>query len=224
MDKILIIGSGEHARMIVELIHEQKKYQIAGFVTDKRKKLGKIIYGYKIICYEKNLKLFLKKNKGIRYYALGIGDSNGMKFREDLQKKYDKILEPATIISPNAIISKFAKIGKGTIVEAFSKIMNGAKIGKHCMIESFTAINHDQVIGNNTFIGNNVSLACTKIGANCIIGDGSTIGFKVKIGSNCIINQGTMISKDLKNNFIAYGQPASFFRIKPKLQKLFRKK
>lgn len=210
-EKLLIIGTGQHARMLIELIEEQNKYSIVGLISKKKEK--KKIYNYPILCSDKYLKKFLKENKDVKNYALGIGDNNGgMVERNKIITKFDKILNPVNIISPRALISKHATIGKGNIIEAFAKIMNGVKVGNHCMIESYTAVNHDQVIGSNTFIGNNVSMAGKKIGKNCIIGDGATIGYKVIIGSNCIVNQGSVINTNLKNNVIAYGQPLKIIK------------
>ena len=207
MEKIIIIGTGQHARMLVELIEEQNCYKIVGFISKKKEKKKKIL-NYPILCSEINLKKFLKKNHDIKYYACGVGDNaGGMIARKKICDYYDKILKAPKIISPRSYISSYSRIGKGTIVEAFAKIMNGAVIGSHSMIESFTAINHDQLIGSNVFIGNNCALAGKKIGSNSIIGDGSSIGYKVSIGKNCIINQGTVLNTNLKNNMIAYGNP-----------------
>ena len=57
--KLLIVGTGQHARMLVELIEEQGKYYSR--FCFKRKKVIKKILGYPILCAEKNLKNFLKK-------------------------------------------------------------------------------------------------------------------------------------------------------------------
>ena len=58
-EKIIIIGTGQHARMLVELIEEQNKFSILGFVS-KTNEIKKKILNYPIICEEKSLKKFLK--------------------------------------------------------------------------------------------------------------------------------------------------------------------
>lgn len=206
MNKLLIIGTGQHARMLVELIEEQAKFQIVGFVSKEKEE--KKIYNYPIVCNDNNVKNFLKKNPSIKYYVCGVGDNfGGMIGRRKIIEKFDKKLIAATIISPKAYISKFSKIEKGCVIEAFAKIMNGVKLGRHSMVESFTAVNHDQKIGENVFIGNNCALAGKLVGSDTIIGDGSVIGYKVNIGKNCIINQGTKIYKNIKSHSIVYGSP-----------------
>jgi sugar O-acyltransferase (sialic acid O-acetyltransferase NeuD family) len=222
--KILIIGTGQHARMLVELIEEQGKYLIAGFIS-KNQNRGVKILGYPILCVEKNLKNFLKKNRDIKFYACGVGDnSGGMLGREKIIKFYDNLLFAPKIISPRSYISKYSKIGKGSIIEAYAKVMNGATIGKHCMIESFTAVNHDQKIKSNVFIGNNCALAGKSVGKNTIIGDGSSVGYKVSIGSNCIINQGTVVTNNIKNNRIVFGNPCKVLKNNNKFVNAIKKK
>ena len=223
MNKLLIIGTGQHARMLVELIEEQAKFQIVGFVSKEKEK--KKIYNYPIVCKDNNLKIFLKKNPSIKYYVCGVGDnSGGMAGRRKIIEKFDKQLTAATIISPKAYISKFAKIEKGCVIEAFAKIMNGVKLGKHSMVESFTAVNHDQKIGENVFIGNNCALAGKLIGPDTIIGDGSVIGYKVNIGKNCIINQGTKVYKNIKSNSIVYGSPLVIIKNNALFTKILKNK
>lgn len=223
MKKLLIVGTGQHARMLVELIEEQGLYQIVGFVS--KEKQNKKIYKYPIVCNDISLKLYLKKNPEVKYYLCGVGDNfGGMKGRKKIIEKFDKQLIPATIISPKAYISKNAKIQKGSVIEAFAKIMNGVNIGKHSMVESFTAVNHDQKVGSNVFIGNNCSLAGKSIGSDTIIGDGSVIGYKISIGSNCIINQGTKVYKNIKNNSIAYGAPLEIIKNNPLFTEILKNK
>lgn len=223
MKKLLIIGTGQHARMLVELIEEQAKFQIVGFVSKETQK--KKIYNYPIVCTDSSLKSFLKKNPSIKYYACGVGDNcGGMIGRRKIIENFDKQLIAATIISPKAYISKYARIEKGCVIEAFAKIMNGVKIGKHSMVESFTAVNHDQKIGANVFIGNNCSLAGKLIGSDSIIGDGSVIGYKVNIGKNCIVNQGTKVYKNIKSNSIVYGSPLQIIKNNPLFTKILKNK
>ena len=144
--------------------------------------------------------------------------------REKIINFYDNLLYAPKIISPKSYISKYSKIGKGSIIEAYAKIMNGAFIGKHCMIESFTSVNHDQKIKSNVFIGNNCALAGKSVGKNTIIGDGSSIGYKVSIGSNCIINQGTVVTNNIKNNRIVFGNPCNVLKNNNKFVDAIKKK
>lgn len=211
MIDIIVLGCGEHARMVIDNIEEQKKYNIVGLLTNDDSELDKLIYGYKVIGKDEDILNIISKNKNIKGYFLGIGD---MKARAKVAKWLDSELSiPAVnIIHPTAIISKYAKIGFGNIFEAYTKIANSAIVGNHCIVNSFSAINHDQTIGNNVLIAGSVSLAGKSIGDNTVIADGASIGFKVSIGKNCIIGDGAVVTKDIGDNIIAYGNPAKVIR------------
>ena len=211
-EKILIIGCGQQARITIDAVEDQDKYQISGLVTNDDKELHKKVYGYEVICKDEDLEQLISENKDIVGYIMGVGIGTGsMNRRYELYTKLDKILNAVNVISPECVISKYAKIGRGNIFEAYTRVSNDVKIGNHCLIQSFTSINHDQVIGDNVLIGCNVSMAGISIGNNTTIADGSSIGFKKRIGSNCLVTDGTIVTKDLPDNVIAFGNPAKFF-------------
>ena len=207
--KIIVAGCGEHARMTIDNIEEQGQYEIFGLTTNSDAELKKSIYGYPVLCKDEEIKALLKKNPDITGYILGVGN---MKARFAVYTWLDKILEAVNIIHPMAIISKHATLGKGNLIEAFTKVANGAKIGNHCIINSFSAVNHDQTIGDNVLIAGNVSMAGKMIGDHTIIADGASIAFKKNVGKKCIIGDGAVVTKDIPDNSIAYGNPARVVR------------
>ncbi|MCT4616243.1 MAG: hypothetical protein N4A49_15400 [Marinifilaceae bacterium] len=211
--EILIIGCGEHARTVIDNIEQQNKYKIHGLVTNDINELHAKIHNYNVVCLEENLDNYLCDHPYITRYFLGVGVSSGdMKLRQKIYSKLDLILESVNIIHPTAIISKYAKLGKGNLFEAYSKVANDVTIGNHCIVYSFTAINHDQEIGDNVLIGCNVSMAGKNVGSHTIISDGSSISFKKSVGSNTIIGDGTLITKNIPDNVICYGNPAKIIR------------
>lgn len=208
-NKILLIGCGEHARMVVDNIEEMGCYSIFGYTTNSDSDLGKVIYGYSVVGKDDDIDNIFKENKDIIGYFLAMGN---MKVRKIMSEKLDKIYKAINIIHPAAIVSKHSNIGSGNIFEAYTKVANGACVGSHCIVNSFSAINHDQVIENNVLIAGNVSMAGKRIGANSIVADGASIGFKKSIGKNCIIGDGAVVTKDIPDFSIAYGNPAKVVR------------
>lgn len=211
MINIILFGCGEHARMVIDNIEEQKIYKIVGLLTNDHTELNKKIYGYDVIGLDADIIDIVAKDSSIKGYFLGVGN---MKARAKLAEWLDKniALDAVNIIHPTCIVSSHSTVGKGNLFEAYTKIANGAVVGNHCIVNSFTAINHDQIVGNNVLIAGSVSLAGTTIGDNTIIADGASIGFKRKVGKNCIIGDGAVVTKDIPDNVIAYGNPAKIIR------------
>ena len=58
--KLILIGSGGHSLSCIDIIEENKNYQIIGLLG-KKEDLGKIIKNYKVIGTEKDLPKLMKK-------------------------------------------------------------------------------------------------------------------------------------------------------------------
>ena len=83
--------------------------------------------------------------------------------------------------NPRLAFIKIAKLIKGykDMRKGISKhavIADSAKIGKDCYIGDFTIIGDDCIVGDNTVIGSRVVIKNAKVGNNCVIQPGTTIG------------------------------------------------
>jgi UDP-2-acetamido-3-amino-2,3-dideoxy-glucuronate N-acetyltransferase len=123
------------------------------------------------------------------------------------------------------------EIGDGTKIGTFVEIQKGVKIGKNCKISSHSFICEGVEIEDNVFIGHGVmfindkfpratnddgsmqteedwKLEKTLIKKDASIGSNATILCGVTIGEKATIGAGSVVTKDVPNGGIAFGNPA----------------
>ena len=121
---------------------------------------------------------------------------------------------PMKLISKNSDISKTVDLGRGVVVNTMSCIAAHTKIGDFAFINRNVSIGHHTTIGKYTTINPGVNIAGNIIiGEGCQIGMGVNIIDGIKIGNNVIIGAGSLVTKDIPDNWVAYGSPCKFVRM-----------
>ena len=146
-EKILIIGSSGHAKSCLEIISQDEKYEVAGFIEKNSLKNKKKL---KILGTDKDLPSL---NRKIKYAFIGIGSLQLLKTRNKIFNNLKKLkYKFPKFISSNAQVSNKAEIKDGSIIMSQVMININVKIGKNCIINNKALIEHDVIIGNNTHI------------------------------------------------------------------------
>lgn len=138
MSKLLILGAGQHGQVVKEIAELMNCYKKIDFLDDQSPKaIGKIDD-------------YLKLGKEYDYFFVAIGNN---KLRVNLlQKIKNNNFKIATIIHPNSIISKSAKILSGTVIEAGAIINTNSLIEEGCIISLGAIIDHDVTINKGCHI------------------------------------------------------------------------
>ena len=143
--------------------------------------------------------------------VLGVyNPKHKIKIVKDLNLNTDRF---TNVIHNGLDISKMSTLGRGLLIN--SKV----SIAAHTTIGDFVTINRHVSIGHHTVIGDYCSInPGANIAGNVIIGEGTTIGIGVnvidgvKIGKNAIIGAGSVVTKDIPDNVVAYGNPCKVIR------------
>lgn len=115
----------------------------------------------------------------------------------------------ATLIHPQAVISRRVTIGKGTVVMAGAIINSDSKIGEGCIINTGASVDHDCNIGNFVHVSVGAHVAGTVIiGDGTWIGAGATVSNNIVICSECMIGGGAVVVSNIKEKGTYIGVPA----------------
>ena len=208
--KIVIFGSGVHAKVIFHSIINDKNYKFLGFIDFKNKEKLIIQYKkkkYKVISDFKKLDI-LKKIKKL-HGVIGIGSNFN---RYDVYKLIIKLnlkIKWETIVFKGVNFSNNVKIGNGSVIMGNVLLNNNTSIGSHCIINSGSIIEHDNSFDNFSSTGPGVTTGGNvKVGQFSHLGIGSTILNGKKISSNTIIGGGSLVNKNCNSFSIYFGIPA----------------
>ena len=117
------------------------------------------------------------------------------------------------LIHKSCEFSKTVKLGIGIIVNSLTSIAAHSEIGNYVSINRNVSIGHHSKIGDYTTINPGVNIGGhTIIGNNTTIGMGSNIFNNVKVGKNTIIGGGSLVTKDVPDNVLAYGNPCRIIK------------
>ena len=209
-NKIIIFGSGVHAKVIFHSIINNKKFKFLGFVDHKDK--NKIVVKFNGVSY-KIIDLFekldvVKKIKNLSG-VIGVGSNfNRLKIYNFIKKKKLQI-NWQTIIFSGVNISNNVNIGNGSVIMANSVLNNNVTIGSHVIINTGSVIEHDNVFGKFSSTGPGVTTGGNvEVGELTHLGIGSTVLNGKKIASNTVIGGGSLVNKNCKSYSIYFGVPA----------------
>ena len=122
-------------------------------------------------------------------------------------------------IRTKAMIGKHCNIGKSVYIDT------EVQIGDNCKIQNFASLYKGLTVGNNVFIGphvcftndlypraaiwNEERLATTIVKEGASIGANSTIIAGVTIGKHALVGAGSVLTKDVPDHGLVYGNPAT---------------
>lgn len=202
---IIIIGAGDHAKVLLDILLEQDVTVIG--LTDKNISKGNCIYGVSVIGDDSEI---LKYETDEIELVNGIGSVGNTLIR---QKVFSSLKEKGygfrSVIHESSIISKRTKLGEGVQLLAGTIVNTEAEIGDNTIINTKTSIDHGCVIGKHCHIAPGCSFSgCVRIGDCTHIGTGTSIIQGINIGKNVLIGAGSVVINDVSDHEKAFGVPA----------------
>ena len=209
MAKIIVIGGGGHAKVVISILLKME-WQVIGYSDNYD--CG-IILGVPYLGDDGILNKDFIANEA-SHAIIGIGKIDESDYRMILQKNIENIgFKFPIAISPTAVVNNEVYIGEGTIVCDGAVINSGSYIGRNCIINTNSTVEHDCKIKDNVHVAPGATICGNvHIGSNCFIGAGSNIAQLTKIPDRCLIGLGANVTGSLPSPGTYYGNPARFIK------------
>jgi sugar O-acyltransferase (sialic acid O-acetyltransferase NeuD family) len=202
---LILLGGGGHCKSCIDVIESIGEWEIKG-ILDNNFNEDERVFGYPVIGDDSYIDSL---NESHHYFLVTVGHIKSSAIRNHLFNLLEqKKANIATIISPNAYVSKYAKVAQGTIVHHGCIINANVEIGENNIINSSAIIEHDTVIGNHNHISTAVTInGNVYLGNNCFIGSGSVVSNNLRISDGVVIGAGSLVIKNIDKAGVYAGSP-----------------
>lgn len=207
MKKILIVGAGDFGReMFCWLTTDERhgvEWEVAGFLDDNPDAMADHShYGASIVG---SISEYSPSEGELLLMAMSAPETK-LKLAAELQARGAEFM---SWIHPSAVISRFVKIGAGTVICPQCVVSSDATIGDFVTINCTSNIGHDIQIGNGCTINAQCDLTGhTKLGEGVFVGSNVCVVPKVEIGEFASIGAGSVVVRRVKAGTTVMGPAA----------------
>lgn len=214
MQPLVILGAGGFARETMDVVDAINKvnptWNMLGFIVDAqygavgdRVNDQPILGGFD----------WLDSHRDV-YVVCGVG---APEIRRNMTQKAGAFGNSfATLIHPNAILTRWVQMGRGTIITAGCILTNQIRLGDHVHLNLDCTLGHDVVMEDYATLAPGVHVSGNvQIGEGAYIGTGANIIEKRKIGSWSVVGAGSTVVKDVPPNTTVVGTPGHVIKERP---------
>jgi sugar O-acyltransferase (sialic acid O-acetyltransferase NeuD family) len=209
---LVIIGSGGHAREILDIVESLNEdgrcLAPIGFLDDDPARHDLEVRGLPVLG---GLEWFRSRaGAGVRY-VVGIGASSVR--RRVVAQITELGGAAATLIHPTAVVGRGVELGPGCVLTAYTILTTNIRLGVHVHLNLAASISHDCVIGDFCTLAPGARLAGNiRIGDGCELGLNAVVVQGTTIGEWTIVGAGTVVTQPLPSHVTAVGAPARIIK------------
>src|SRR5258706_1013671 len=208
--RIVVIGSSGHARVVVDILH-QNHCEVVGLL-DTYKPIANEVLGHQVLGSDEDLSALVTANI-CDSVIVAIGDNW---IRNRMVRRIRELVPGIRFVSaihPSAQIARDVSIRQGTVIMAGVVVNTGCDIREFCILNTRSVLDHDLIMekffslapGGTTGGG-------VRIGAFSAIAIGAVISHSIRIGEKTVIGAGATVVEDIPDGVVAYGTPARIIR------------
>ena len=202
---VIIFGAGGLGREIFDTLVMINSYapvfNVIGFIDDNKEK-GVLVNGVPVL----GGAVVLQDMRGGVGMILGFANPAA---RKAFHQKYKSDFTFPNVIHPTAIISPFASLGDGILIQSNCIVAANAKVGDCVMMNAHSGVGHDAQISDYCSIMSYCDMAGnTKLGELSFVGSGAKVTPHTRIAAESYLCAGAVVFKDVVTKSKLLGNPA----------------
>jgi len=203
VQKILIIGGGDGAVQVLDVIAKTPHQRAVAILDDNPNIQGKRVGGVPILGKLDLDHVTAGFERG-DYDAVVISISTLIKLREEVFLRLKaRGVRFANVIHPSVVIGTNVSMGEGNVIMAFAHIGACATLGDNNFLSAYCSIEHHNTLGSHCSFGPGVVTSSrVTFGDRVRCGTGIFIEPKLSIGADAVIGSGCILWKDVPERSI----------------------
>lgn len=213
IERLLVIGGGGHAKVVVDAWsiagHHPVRIEVR---DDDASRAGDLLEGCPVLVPAipsvPNPRSGASSADGIVGFHVAVGSNVAR--RALWVRAESALLRPVTVVHPHASVARSAVLEPGCFVAAQAVVGPGARIGRGAIINHGAVVDHDCVVGEFAHVAPMASLSgAARLGAGSLLGSGARILPGIIVGAGSVIGAGAVVTQPVGDCKTAVGVPAS---------------
>jgi sugar O-acyltransferase (sialic acid O-acetyltransferase NeuD family) len=208
MIPLIGLGAGGHARVLLEILQAEGRYELAGLLDANPELHGKFSGGVLVLGGDEQIAPLIAR--GVRHAFIGVGSAADTRPRQRIfEQAKGRGLQFATVIHPSAVRSPSAKIGEGCAILAGAVVGTGARLADNVIVNTRAVVDHDCHIESHAHIASGAVLAGNvQVGEGAHIGAGAVVRQGLRIGRRAVVGVGAAVVCNVPDETVFVGVPA----------------
>jgi UDP-perosamine 4-acetyltransferase len=208
MERVVGIGAGGHARVVLDILHLIGRFDIVGLTDRDPKRAGARMSGVTVLGGDELLAGLHEGGVTGAFLAIGgVGDNRPRLAAWERATALGFHMIEA--VHPRAIIARSVVHGPGLQAMAGVIINPGARLGLDCIVNTGAIVDHDAEIGDHVHIAPGATLSGgVRLGDLVHVGTGAVIKEGITVGAGAIVAAGAVVVHDVPAGAVVMGVPA----------------
>jgi len=206
MTKYILIGTGEHARVLADAMRACG-LALSAVASPDVPVPGGLLSGLPHLASDEEV---LAIGPDGILLVNGIGSiARPHKRRAAYEKFRSAGFRFASVVHPSAVIASYVEIESGAQIMAGAVVQTGARIGGDALLNTGALVDHDCRIGEHVHIAPGACLSGNvSVGNSSHIGIGASVIQGKTIGADVIVAAGAVVISDIPDGATVAGVPA----------------